>query len=179
MGCKDAQIRIRTDYWQRTKQLHPSISLDAPLPPQLAEDRVGKSNIWWSIRDKVPTLPHALKCLVKCRKQYEAGDLERWVESQQSRQRQFRRLSEAQIAEMVEAYRGGQTVYQLAEVFGIARQTVGIILGRQGVVTRRSLAESQRAEIARLREDGWSYVRLGERFGVDPGTVRRFHLQLA
>ncbi len=40
--------RLRADYWQRTKQLDPTINLDAPLSEKLAEDRVGTSNIWWS-----------------------------------------------------------------------------------------------------------------------------------
>ncbi|MDR2347415.1 MAG: hypothetical protein LBD90_02100, partial [Bifidobacteriaceae bacterium] len=40
--------RLRADYWQRHGQLHPDIDLDAPLPPGIAGDRVGTSNIWWS-----------------------------------------------------------------------------------------------------------------------------------
>ncbi|MCL1900318.1 MAG: recombinase family protein [Promicromonosporaceae bacterium] len=43
--------RLRADYWQRTQQLHPDIDLTAPLPPDLARDRVGTSNLWWSIGD--------------------------------------------------------------------------------------------------------------------------------
>ncbi|MCL1838352.1 MAG: hypothetical protein FWG47_03430, partial [Propionibacteriaceae bacterium] len=46
--------RLRADYWQRTRQLHPSINLDAPLPPNIAEDRVGTSNIWWRWRESNP-----------------------------------------------------------------------------------------------------------------------------
>ncbi|MCL1837961.1 MAG: helix-turn-helix domain-containing protein [Propionibacteriaceae bacterium] len=91
------------------------------------------------------------------------------------RHRQVRRLSEVQIEQMVEAYRSGKTVYQLAEVFGIHRITVGIILKRHGVVMRgQGLAESQRAEVLRLRADGMSYARIGERFGVGANTVVRF-----
>jgi hypothetical protein len=37
---------------------------------------------------------------------------------------------------MAGQYRDGKTVYELALVFGIARQTVGIILRRHGVDTR-------------------------------------------
>jgi hypothetical protein len=36
---------------------------------------------------------------------------------------------------MAGQYRNGKTVYELAPMFGIARQTVGIILRRQGVGT--------------------------------------------
>jgi hypothetical protein len=48
---------------------------------------------------------------------------------------------------MVKVYQGGQTVYQLAEVFGIARQAVGIILGRQRVPTRNSVSESETVDM--------------------------------
>ncbi|MDR0436082.1 MAG: hypothetical protein LBH11_04890 [Propionibacteriaceae bacterium] len=51
------------------------------------------------------------------------------------RHKQLQRLSEAQIEDMAEQYRNGKTVYGLAPMFGIARQTVGIILRRQGVDT--------------------------------------------
>jgi transposase-like protein len=52
------------------------------------------------------------------------------------RHKQLRRLSDEEIADMTEQYQGGKTVYQLAPIFGIARQTVGIILQRQRVDTR-------------------------------------------
>jgi hypothetical protein len=31
---RQPEVRLHADYWQRTKQLHPSICLDAPLPSQ-------------------------------------------------------------------------------------------------------------------------------------------------
>jgi hypothetical protein len=40
--------RLRADYWQRTRQSHPDIDLDSPLPPDLVGDRIGTSNILWS-----------------------------------------------------------------------------------------------------------------------------------
>ncbi|MDR1450491.1 MAG: recombinase family protein [Propionibacteriaceae bacterium] len=46
--------RLRADYWQRTRQLHPSINLDTPLPPDTSQDRVGTSNIWWRWRESNP-----------------------------------------------------------------------------------------------------------------------------
>jgi len=39
--------RLHVDYWQRTKQLHPSITKETTLPPD--GDRVGTSNIWCSV----------------------------------------------------------------------------------------------------------------------------------
>ena len=76
---------------------------------------------------------------------------------------------------MAEQYRNGKTVYELAPIFGIARQTVGIILRRHGVDTsRRKLDKSDRTEIERLRAEGLSYERIGERLGIHGGTVWRF-----
>jgi hypothetical protein len=69
------------------------------------------------------------------RKEYDAGRLTKPGKSQPVRHRQVRRLSEAQIEDMAGQYRNGKTVYELAPIFGIARQTVGIILRRQGVAT--------------------------------------------
>jgi hypothetical protein len=37
---------------------------------------------------------------------------------------------------MAEQYRNGKTVYELAPILGIDRQTVGIILRRHGVVAQ-------------------------------------------
>ncbi|MDR2379731.1 MAG: hypothetical protein LBE08_00900, partial [Bifidobacteriaceae bacterium] len=59
----------------------------------------------WTMRDKVPTLSHALKALVRMRKEYDAGRLARPGKSQPVRHRQVRRLSAAQIEDMAEQYR--------------------------------------------------------------------------
>jgi DNA-binding CsgD family transcriptional regulator len=91
------------------------------------------------------------------------------------RHKQLRRLSEAEVEEMAALYLDGKTVYELAPIFGIARQTVGIILRRHGVDTsRQKLDESNRHEIERLRAEGMSYERIGERLGIQGGTVWRF-----
>jgi IS30 family transposase len=88
-----------------------------------------------------------------------------------------RQLNAVQVGKLIEAYRSGKTVYELGRDFGIHRATVGVILKRNDVPMRmRGLDESLRHEITRLREEGWSYYRLGPRFGVDPSTVKRFLL---
>ena len=110
-----------------------------------------------------------IKALLKARKTYDAGQLERVEKSHIVRHRQVRRLTETQIEELAEAYRSGKTVYQLATVFGIHRTTVGTILRRQGVKMRRQgLSESQRPEVDRRRADGMSFARIGTRFEVVP-----------
>ncbi|MDR1293686.1 MAG: hypothetical protein LBK59_01815 [Bifidobacteriaceae bacterium] len=56
--------------------------------------------------------------------------------SQLARHKQIRRLSGAQIEEMAEQYRNGKTVYELAPIFGVTRQTVGTVLRSRGVDTQ-------------------------------------------
>jgi len=95
------------------------------------------------------------------------------VEDHSSRQKQVVRLSDAQIDRLVEGYQAGKSVYQLAPLFGINRQTVSLHLKRRGVAMRRQrLDESDRPEIERLRAEGWSYTRLGERFHVHGSSIR-------
>ena len=74
--------------------------------------------------------------------------MERVTEDHSTAQRQVVRLTEAQVDRLVEGYLGGQTVYELGRVFGIARQTVSEHLHRRGVTMRgRGLDESLRPEI--------------------------------
>ena len=109
------------------------------------------------------------------RKRIESGELEPVAEDHSSRQKQVVRLTDAQIDRLVEGYLAGKSVYQLAPVFGINRQTVSLHLKRRGVTMRRQgLAEADRPEIERLRSEGWSFTRLGERFHVHGSSVRNF-----
>jgi hypothetical protein len=73
---------------------------------------------------------------------------------------------------MVEAYQGGRTVYQLAEVFGVARQTICIVLRRRGVPTRRGVPSADRAEVARLRCEGWSRAKLADTWRVNETAIK-------
>lgn len=85
-----------------------------------------------------------------------------------------RRLSEAQVQELIEGYKSGSTVYELADRFSIGRNTVCRILHRHEVPMRRQgLSAEQTAEAVRLHEQGWSPPRIGRRMGVDAVTVRR------
>jgi DNA-directed RNA polymerase specialized sigma24 family protein len=81
-------------------------------------------------------------------------------------------LSADQIAELVEGYRSGNTMKDLASEFGIHRTTVISHLTQQGVRIRRGgLDQQQVAEAVRLYEQGWSSGRLGEWLGVSADTV--------
>jgi IS30 family transposase len=89
-----------------------------------------------------------------------------------------RTLTAEQVEQLVEGYRNGATMKELGRQLGVHRVTVSVLVKRAEVPVRNvSLDESQRPEIARLRDEGWTYFRLGERDGVDPATVRRFHIK--
>ncbi len=82
------------------------------------------------------------------------------------------RLSEHQVAALVETYLAGATIYELAARFGINRATVSAHLHRQGVAVRRQgLDDEGVAHAVRLYEEGWSCARIGDRLGVDPTTI--------
>ncbi len=88
------------------------------------------------------------------------------------RRRTATRLSERQIAALVDGYLAGATVYELAVRFGIHRVTVSAHLHRQGVTMRRQGLDGDGvAHAVRLYEDGWSVTRIGDRLGVDATTA--------
>lgn len=85
-----------------------------------------------------------------------------------------RRLSQAEVFELIAAYGEQLSIKELAQRFGIHRVTVTALLRRHGVVLRRAGLEREEIIMARrLYVQGWSLSRLGERFGVDAATVWR------
>ncbi len=83
-----------------------------------------------------------------------------------------RRLSEAEIDQLVADYRAGRTVYELAAQFGINRKAVSKHLHARGVTMRmRGLSPAQIDEAVRLYGEGASLARIGQKLGVDAGTV--------
>jgi lambda repressor-like predicted transcriptional regulator len=88
------------------------------------------------------------------------------------RRRNATRLSRSQVAALVDGYRAGQTVYELAAGFNIHRTTVSAHLHRQGITMRRQgLNDESVAHAVRRYEDGWSVARIGDRLGVDATTA--------
>ncbi|GGN19871.1 hypothetical protein GCM10011609_71180 [Lentzea pudingi] len=89
----------------------------------------------------------------------------------------LRKLKPAEIDELVEQYRAGSSVYQLAEKYGIHRITIGRHLRAQGIdTTAPALSEDQMMEAAQLYADGWSCKKIAKHFGVGAETVReRLH----
>lgn len=52
--------------------------------------------------------------------------------------RTARQLDTEQTQELIARYQAGKTVYTLGERFALDRRTVGVILKRNGIPTRRS-----------------------------------------
>jgi hypothetical protein len=71
-------------------------------------------------------------------------------------------------------YTAGATVYELADKYGIHRNTVSEHLHRQGIPMRRRGLDPDQARLAGHRyQQGQSLARIGDQLNVDPGTVRR------
>ena len=86
---------------------------------------------------------------------------------------QHKRLTDAEIDQLVIAYREGSTVLELAARFDCDRKTVLRFLKLHCVETRyRRLNEEQIDEAVELYGRGTSLAKLGTRFGVDPKTVK-------
>jgi DNA invertase Pin-like site-specific DNA recombinase len=83
-----------------------------------------------------------------------------------------RRLEKGEVDAMVEAYRSGSTVYELATQFRVHRTTVGIILEREGVPRRYRLLSGEKLNRAvRLYGAGRSLDQVAEDLGVNHSTV--------
>ena len=88
------------------------------------------------------------------------------------RQRQ-RRLTGAQVIEMVQRYEAGATVYELAVEFDCHRTTVSARPKKAGVSLRLQSPSSEVIDLmANLYASGLSSIEVGERFGYCANTVR-------
>jgi hypothetical protein len=87
-----------------------------------------------------------------------------------------RRLGPEQLAALVAAYVGGAPSSQLMRDFKLGKGAVLRMLNEAGVIRRPTkLSQADIAKAIQLYEQGWSFVRLGEHFGVDPHRLwRRF-----
>ncbi|WP_142024391.1 hypothetical protein [Blastococcus colisei] len=87
-----------------------------------------------------------------------------------------RKLSPAEIDELVSAYEAGTAIAHLSSRFGMHRQTVRFHLKRRGITLRfstRLLESAQIDEVVQRYADGSSTAELGQRFGVSADTIRR------
>ncbi|MGR4009856.1 helix-turn-helix domain-containing protein [Leucobacter sp. 1207-22] len=73
---------------------------------------------------------------------------------------------------MVEGYKAGLTVYELAEKHGVHRATASEVLKRNGIAMRRQPpTEAQADEMVRLYQEGLSLRQVGDRLGFNASTV--------
>lgn len=83
------------------------------------------------------------------------------------------KLSTPEVEALVDGYRNGATVYELATRFGIHRVTVSAHLHRHDVTMRcQGLNPEQVDHAVHLYAQGRSVAGIGARLGVDGGTVR-------
>jgi len=88
--------------------------------------------------------------------------------------RQHQRRLTAEVVELVQVYRAGSSMHELAVQFGVHRTTVAACLRRLAIPLRRQgLYGDDLAEAIKLYQDGWSLARLGDKFGCDAETVRQ------
>lgn len=87
------------------------------------------------------------------------------------------RLDAPATTELIDAYRAGVRIKDLARRFDVHRTTVTSLLLRHDVELRPvGLSPDQVRDAARLYRDGWALARLGQKFDVDDMTVRRYLL---
>lgn len=85
-----------------------------------------------------------------------------------------RRLSPAQIAELVQAYRDGAGTPELRRRYSLSQGSVLKLLQSHGVKMRRKgLTDEQIREARKLYESGQSLAKVGAHLAVEAGTVRR------
>jgi hypothetical protein len=95
------------------------------------------------------------------------------IENRQPRQHQ-RRLRQDELDHLVADYLSGVKVKELAERYGITRQTVLEHRRRQGLPRRHPrLGPLEVNKACDLYRSGKSLADIGVVFSVDPGTVRR------
>jgi predicted DNA-binding protein YlxM (UPF0122 family) len=86
-----------------------------------------------------------------------------------------RRLTKSEAERMIAAYEGGTGVKDLAQEYGVCRETVLNHLKRNGFKPSLRALDSEAVERARIsyERDGRSLANIGEEFGVDAATVHR------
>jgi hypothetical protein len=82
------------------------------------------------------------------------------------------RLLGPQLDLLVQTYRDGSTVYELATEFGVHRNTVSEILKRVGVPRRLQPLTPEQVRLAITQyESGLSLLKVGKELGCSPTTV--------
>ena len=84
------------------------------------------------------------------------------------------RLDDDSVGALVSKYKGGATVYELADQFDCHRTTISSVLKAQGVEVRHApMAEEQVDRAAELYASGLSLAKVGQLMCVNAETVRQ------
>ncbi|WP_416447015.1 hypothetical protein AB3K78_06810 [Leucobacter sp. HNU] len=83
-------------------------------------------------------------------------------------------LTEAQVDQIIDLYKGGMSMNRIAQKYRAHRRTIAAHLTRRSVSLReqRSLDPSDTPEAVRLYEDGMPLLEVGRRFGVSQHAAR-------
>lgn len=86
-----------------------------------------------------------------------------------------RRFSAARLEQLIADYRSGMGCVVLAQKYGVSENAVLAQLRRAGVELRSSgkVTPDDVVEMRRLRQEGWTYQAIGEKFGVTRMAVKR------
>lgn len=85
-----------------------------------------------------------------------------------------KRLSTDEVSEIVNSYKSGLNIYQLAKQYNCHRTTISYHLKEHGVKMRnRPLSEAQVNEAVKLYESGLSCLKIGKIIGADDTTILR------
>ncbi|WP_435531036.1 helix-turn-helix domain-containing protein [Rhodococcus spelaei] len=93
--------------------------------------------------------------------------------SDRAAHRANRKLQPDELLELADRYRRGASIYELADHFGIHRQTVSAHLRRAGVAARPSLKMTPRVvdRATQLYREGMSTVQIGKELNIGTSTV--------
>jgi hypothetical protein len=84
-----------------------------------------------------------------------------------------RRLSQETIQVLIDAYKAGAISPQLAAQYGVSKTALLELLHAEGLAKRKRLTLEEIEEAHRLRSRGWTYVAIGQNFGMYGSTVWR------
>lgn len=93
-------------------------------------------------------------------------------EPRKPRMRQHR-LNEAQVAALVADYQSGMSTGELARKYVVDTETAARWLKLHGVFRahKPGMLDDQMAEVRALRDAGWTYTKIGARYGCSRTTV--------
>lgn len=131
--------------------------------------------------------PHALKTLVKLRKEGKlattrteqiSADSDLRGQTVHAIEKAVTLLDEDQISQLVREYLDGDLISTLAARYGVHRTTVTEHLRRRNIPMRaKGMLPSEAEESILLYEEGYSLASIGRHFGVTGNTVKNVLLK--